>query len=423
MLINRSKVEKELAVVLEYVNSKRKIKNTIVEKLQERGFLSGEATAIIMGANPLPQLLDEIIYMLIYVLYKNITDERKHRITPEKILTEKEIAIAKSFRISKKESSTYPVVFPNMHKDAEDDYGGIITLQQLTDLFDKRIIKYNPETQRPLVPKIYNNEEIKEIFLNKRNIKEIKEKILSGKQIPDEIIFNVAVTGEEELDFNTTKGELKIFAGDVFCISGWHRTTGGRNAYKEDPQKCSNFYYKLRIVHWEVEKAKAYVAQEALGTKLDLLSVKAYSVYNESNQVVVKLNENPKSCLRDKITTNLNDIIEGKSVVMFNVLLDIISNVFKIKDQDVASVSMYLRDAFNLICDDYPDIFASKIDERLLTAFILMMKKYYKSDDWENKLLESIDKITTNDLQFPYYTKISKNFIAQVQTYLDEMEV
>lgn len=425
MLINRRNVEKELSIVLKWVNAKRKIKDVIVGRFQERGFLNGEAIAIITGTNPLSQLTDEVIYLLVWILYHNIdNDELKSRIVPEKILTEKEFNIAKTMRINRKTDSIYPIIFRNIHQDADDDYSGIITLQQLSELFDNRIIKYNPETQRPLVSKLYHNQEVKEIFLNKRNTKEIEEKILSGKQIPDEITFNIAAVGNEDFEFISSRNELKMNDGDLFCINGWHRITGGRNAFKKDPEKCGNFYYKLRIVHWDIDKAKAYVYQESLGTRLDLLATKSYNVYDEINQVITKLNENPKSCLQGKITTDKSKLESGKAVILFNVLFDIISHLFNIKNnQDVSSTSNYLRDAFNLISDDMPGLLKKQLDDRFLTAYLILMKRYQNDENWKNNLMQSIDKLNGIDLQSVYYTKVGKNFITEIEKYIIEKGV
>jgi hypothetical protein len=401
------------------------MKNKVIDQFKERGFMTGEITAIITGTNRLEQLTDELLYLLVWVLYSTVDDAiLQDRINPEKVLTDKEIAIAKNIKVDRKKDSIYPIMFNNIHKDVEDDYSGIITLEELVDLFDKRIIKYNPETQRPLVSKLYHDQEIKDIFLNKKNVKEIEEKILTGKQIPDEITFNLAATGEEEFDFNNLKNELKINEGDIFCINGWHRITGGRNAFKKDPAKCSSFYFKLRIVHWDVEKAKAYVYQESLGTKLDILASKSYDVYNEVNQVVGKLNENPKSCLRGKITSDTSIFESGKALVMFNVIFDSINQMFEVKNNhDVSVFSNYFIKGLNLITDNNPDLLANPIDDRLLVTYMATLKKYFNDEDWQEKLINTIDKIDVNDLQSIPYKTVNKTFINKVIEYVDSREV
>lgn len=419
MLIKRSKLEDELKIVLKYVNAKRNLKSKVIDGFKSHGFMSGEASAIISGTNPLLQLADEILYLLVWISYFLLDDEElKARIDPTKILTEKEIGIVKNLKVDRKSDNIYPIVFNNIHKDVADDYSGIIMLSELSELFDNRVIKYNPETQRPLVSKLYCGEEIKEIYLNKKNLKEIKQRILDGKQIADEIIFNVAATGEEEFEHNETTRELKVLSGDVFCISGWHRITSGRDAFKTNPSKCSQFYYKLRIVHWEAEKARAYVFQEASGTKFNILEHKEYDVSSEVHQVVSRLNENPKSNFRGKIT------VDNDGLINFNTMFNIISHLFKIEDnKDVVVISNYIRDGLNLITDENTDLLNKTIDEKLIIAYMVLLHDLYKSEDWQEQLLFRINTIKVSELEEMPYKKVNKRFIDKITEYVRSKEV
>jgi hypothetical protein len=130
------------------------------------------------------------------------------------------------------------------------------------------------------------------------------------------------------------------------------------------------------------------------------------------------------SCLKGKITSDNSKLESGDAIILFNVMFDILSELFEVKtNQEVSSISNYLKDAFNLISDEKPNLFTKKINERLLTAYLLLMKRYQNTEDWQRNLITSIDKLNTNDLQSIRYLKINKIFINDVEKFLKEKGV
>jgi hypothetical protein len=417
MLISRDKVEKEVRLVLQHYNAIRKLKDKIISKFEQRGFLYGEINSIFSSAS-LMQVSDDLFYLLIVILYNTIDDESlKVGINPDKILTQIEKDIAANLTVDRTKDSIYPIIIENVNIDAEGDYSTTISLEMLSEFFDKRIIKYNPETQRPLISKAYGG---KEIFLNEKNCREIEENIVRDRQIPDEITFNILATGEEKFEYDHNKKRLIIYEGAFDCSDGWHRTVSGRNAFKRKP--TSKFYYKLRITNWDIDKTKAYIYQKSLGSQLDPLAKKSYNIYNSANQVVSKLNENHKFNLNGKITTDKTEIEKGNALVMFDVLFDTIQHVFDIKDnKEVVMVSNYLKDGINLISEDDVDLLDKPQIDQLWVAYIVALSKYYNAEDWKNKTMETIDKLNINALQSIEYKKINKAFINRVNEYINNL--
>jgi hypothetical protein len=289
----------------------------------------------------------------------------------------------------------------------------VFGLAKLSEFFDNRIIKYNPETQRPLISKFYSGAEVKEIFINDKNRKAIEQNIVEDKQIPDEITFNVLSTGEEDIDYDPIKRTLTINSGEFDCCDGWHRTIAGRNAYKR--KQHSNFYYKVRIVNWDIDKAKAFIHQKSLGSQLDPLARKSYDVYNPVNQVVTKLNENPKWNLCGKITTNQRDINNKKALIIFNILFDSISQLFKVEtNSDIVKISNYVKDGINLISENNIEILETKQEDQLWVAYIAILAKYHSNEHWKVNVMKDVDQLNLSGLlEIPYKT-INKVFIKKV---------
>jgi hypothetical protein len=65
MLVNRTKIEKDVAAILQAVNAKRKVKDLLISKFEDRGFLYGEINSIISGTNPVMQLRDELLCLFV----------------------------------------------------------------------------------------------------------------------------------------------------------------------------------------------------------------------------------------------------------------------------------------------------------------------------------------------------------------------
>jgi len=422
MLIGRDKIQRDVVLILQHYNSKRKIKDKIISKFEERGFLYGEVNAIFSGTTPLIQVSDELFYLLIVILYKTIDEENlRVLINPDKVLTSIEKDIADNLMVDRSKENIYPIVIENVNMDAEGDYSTIFTLETLSEFFDKRIIKYNPQTQRPLISKFYGGKEIKEIFINDTNRREIEKNIIEDKQVPNVITFNLLENGNESFDYDSNKRTLTLYSGEFDCTDGWHRTVAGRNAFRAKPH--SKFYYKVRITHWDIDKTKAFIHQESLGSKLDPLAKKSYDVYNPVNQVIAKLNENPKSNLGGKITTNKSDIYSNNALVMFDVLFDSITYTFDVKDnRDVVNVSNYLKDGINLISDNNVGIIDKQQSDQLWVAYFVSLAKCYGETNWKTKLMEIVDSIDTNTVELIPYKTINKTFVNKVKGYIDTLK-
>lgn len=423
MLISRGEVEKILAVALSNINSKLRAKEKFTDKLKERGFATGEAMTILSGHNPLIQITDDLIYLLVMICYDIVQESSlKFKLTPERSLTEKEIEIAKSIMVERKNDSIYPITIENVNFDMDDDYSTVFTIEMLSKYFDNRLIKYNAETQRPLMSKWYNNQEVKEVFINDKNRKAIEKNIIEGKQVPNYITLNILANGEDDFTYNSEKRTLTINSGDINLLDGFHRTLAARNVFCKNPSVKFNF--KIRIVHWELEKAMAFIHQESLGTQLDPLARKSYDVYNEVNQVVNKLNENPKSILRNKITTDISNILNSKALVMFDVVFDSIDQLFKVKNsKDVITVGNHIRSVLNLIADNNIDIVENPIDPKTFATYMVIASECYGREDWEDYVIETLERIDLSQIETFEFKKINKPLMKHIKNYILESEV
>ncbi len=420
MKTTRESLEKKLKVTLSQYNAKRKIKEKVIDRFKDFGVLPGDVNDIFSHNTPIETLNTTLLCLLTKILYETIKDDS---INYYSYFTDFEINQASNYREEKDNTDThYPIVFENVVKDAADDYSTVLTIERNAEFINKRIFKYNPETQRPLISKFYSGKEIKEIDLNKRAREKITRNIVEGTQIPNTVTVNILQNGLDSIEYNEKDRTLTIHSGEIDMIDGYHRILSAWFAYNEKPNV--DFYYKLRIVNWDVEKAKAFIYQETLGNKIDPTKVKAYDVNNPYNVIVNKLNENPRSNIRGKITNDILDIKNNKALIMFNVLFDSIKALFDVKDnQEVVTISNYLREGINLITDNNIELLKEHKDDRLWIAYLIMLKQYYNKESWQDYIAFNIQKINVKDLEQIPFRSVNKVLITKIQNYLQEVGV
>ena len=419
MKTNRGTCEKKLKPILYQYNAKRVIKQQIIDKFKEHGIFPGDVSDIFSQNTPIETLSTNILCLLTKYLYEETKEES---INYNEFFTEFEINQAVNYKEEKKEEGLYPIIFENVIQDAAGDFSTTLPIARNAELINNRIFKYNPETQRPLISKFYSGKELKEIDLNKRSREAITRNIVNGTQIPNTVTINLLQTGEENFEYNAKSQTLTIYSGEIDMIDGYHRILSAWFAYNEKPSL--EFYYKLRIVNWDVEKAKAFIFQETLGNKIDPTKAKSYNVNNPYNVIVNKLNENPKSNIRGKITNDKMDITNNKALIMFNVIFDAIQHMFEVKDNSqIVEVSNYLKDGINLIIDNNVDILKAPQEDILWVAYICILKRYYNKDDWQGKGLSLVEKINIEELKQIPFRSINKILINKIEKYLSEKEM
>jgi hypothetical protein len=409
MMLARNKVEKHIRAILQHYNGTRKVKGELIEQFKKRGFLAGEINSIFSGTNPVEQLTDEMLGLFVWELYNGSIDKGyKHNINPEKVLSNVEIEKIKMLKVDRKEKSMYPLTIVNVNEDMTQDYSTVFTNEMIVKLFDNRVFKYNYETQRPLISKFYGDQEVKEIYLNKKNREEMVRNILEGNQIPDEITLNLLETGDEKFNYNIGNRDLTILSGYLDVIDGWHRIMATRDAYHKDPSVP--FSLKVRIVHWDIDKAKAFIRQKSMGTPLSILAKKSYDVYNQINQVIDKLNTNSKSNLRGMIGTT------SKSLIKHELFFDTCNVLFKVEDNsDIVTLSNHLKGFFNAISDNNPDLLKHSQDDIMWVTYLIVAAKHLGNElDEATNEAENLNFDEIKQVPFKKANKIAIKKIEEI---------
>jgi len=416
MKTERENLEKELNIILSIYNAHHnasgKVKEEVVKKMAQHGITPGEVYDIFSKRIPLQTVTLPMLCLLTMYLYETGIEEAE-RIKPDKYFTEFEITEAKKFYKEKENQNKYPIVFENVMKFDEDYFVTKISIQTLNSLISKAVLTYNPETQRPLLSKAYGDRIIQEIDINLKSVRDIKNNILQGKQIPDFITFNLLQNGNDNFEYDADNKTLTIYSGELDMADGFHRIMGALQAYRENPN--IDFYYGLIITNWDVSKTLRYIHQEDLKNKLKKSFKKAINPDKFSNLIVKKINENTDSYLRGLITTDKEIIRANKAVIMFDVLSDAIDILFKPSENvNVVKYSKWLIDGFNYIIEEKPDLL-KETEQLLWIAYTIILKEYYETDNWQEKVKFAISKINKKDLEDIRYRDINKILINKIK--------
>jgi hypothetical protein len=408
MLVNREKLEDQLRIIVSKYSADKKLKSKVGDYFVVKGLFEATALNIFAQRTPIETLPELMLCIFSMALYKNL-DEDKYRINPEKFFTELEIKEATKYKFKKKQDANYPIVFEQIKQLNTNQWYTDMTAQQIKDLYDRRVVSYNPETQRQLKLKEQGGKIITQIDVNKESVQEIKKYLLDGKFFSNFITFNILENGEEE--FEIVDGNLRVNGGELAIIDGFHRSLAIIDAVQENP----NIDFKIGVVitHFDVETAQRFIVQEDKRNKINTKYIKSLNLENKSNTIVKKINENSKSNLKGQITTDKTYIKLGKGLIMFDVLSDSIELVFEPKENiDVINYSNYIIEGLNIIVESNTKLLEVSHDEKLWVSYIVVLGELYGKENWQDSLLRMINSIDLANIE---YNSLNKGTINRIK--------
>lgn len=396
MLVNRENLENELRVVIAEFSADKKVKSKVGKYFKDKGMFEAEALNIFAQRTPL-ETLSELILGVFTVGVCEALDGEYSKINPHIFFTELEIQEITKYKVTKKNSKKFPIVFESIKQLNTNQWYTDLTAKQVSDLYSKRVITYNPETQRQLKTKNYSNKIITQIDVNKKSVQEIKQCLIDNKFFSNFITFNILENGEESFDI--VDGNLKIMQGEVSIIDGFHRSLAIIDAIQENPEL--DFKIGVVITHFDVETAQRFIVQEDKRNKINSKYIKSLDLESKANTIVKKINENSKSHLKDKITTDKNRIKLQDALIMFDVLSDAIELVFKPKENiDVINYSKYIINGLNLIIENNTNLLENVQHEKIWACYIVVLGELYGKDSWEDSLLSIIGSLNIDSIEY-----------------------
>jgi len=423
--VEKQKLIDKLNLLFEEYSVDKVIREKIIDSLKNRNMMIGDIYGIL---NKTISLLG-LDYVHLYIITKAVYDAiDKEAINPKKFFTDVQIEKYSKFKIEKRENKKYPINFKSVIKISEDHYVTKLSAQEITNMYKKRIIVYNPETQRPL-------KDSGDIDINMTSVKEIGENILAGKQISNFITLNLLENGEEELIYDENRMELTIFNGELDIPDGFHRSMGIKYATDENPDV--QFVIGVNLTNFDIDKTRRFIVQEDKRNQINKRYIESIDPENLANKVIRKLNEPGKCDLAGKIATSAAMINSGRALTLTDIMSKAITHNFKLEtSKDAYDVGKWLIEFFNILIGTYPDEFLNNIyltkEESYINhrnsfiGYIAIASKLQKRNNWVEYLYEAMGRIDFSKDNSEWKSigltsnKMSSKFIKKVSDYFSE---
>jgi hypothetical protein len=406
MKTNRGNAESVLLKLFSEYNTDKKLKKKLFDKMKTHGFFEGDINSWFSLIRPI-QSESQVVLCLLSIYIHEITEESK--INPDKYFTEVEIEEARKYDIKNQIKNKYPVVFKNIRKIATDHYIGDLTIKEVVSLYDNGLISYNRETQREFKVKEFHNKIVEEININKASVMEIQQNILDGKFITNFITLNILQNGEEDFEYDERANTLTVNSGEIDILDGFHRSLAMIYALSEYPE-C-NYITGVNITNFDIDKARRYIVQEDKKNKMSSKYVKSLSSDNYSNMIVNKLNEDSRSYVRGKITSN-SMLLKQNQFIDYNLLSDSIEYEFQPENtKDVISYYKRIVSTINYAVEEFPEILESGKSSYWWIGLIALIKHLGNN----NKLI--IETLSKSDKDFSDIKTFNRANIKSISNY------
>lgn len=366
-MINKDEFLNKMDIwLVKVVNKNKIVKKELIKKLKTHNILDGDILSILHGNKQLETVPNMILFLLCKYLYEIKNQDKEY--DPTVHFSDSEISQYTEFKLQlAQKDSKYPIVFDDVSEYEPGEYYACKLIpSKILELFNIQALHYPEKGQRPLLSKVYNGEIVRRININATSLRQIEDRILSGRQFADKVVLNLY-----QCDFKYDKKARKLIVNDglIDINDGFHQTYSTFQAMLKDPNIDNTFFLDLAIVIWPSEKAERAIEQWDRKNKLDPSYRKSINGDRYSNLIAKRLNEDTNSYLRGSIG------IANDSIVDFNLLSLAIEVMFSpLTTQDNIKYGQYLIKGINSIVEIKRELIDSRAEPIMWVIYIALLK-------------------------------------------------
>lgn len=390
------------------VNSR--VQNDIIDNIAKRGYRRGFISGVFEGNVVLSQelsLTDLGVFAL--EIYK-ITNIRY--INPEIYLTDVEMDVVRNHKEeTKQDIFEYPVVFEDVRYVAPDLCTVVLSAQFIAKLGKSNMLNYEFETQRDA--KVIETERgiIQVPNINPESIIQISEELITDEFIPNTLTFNIPLKNSDDFKYNPKDKKWILLKGKLNIIDGYHRYRGILAALAK---KNIDYNFEVRLANFDDDKARKFIVQEDKRNPISKEYIKSIDNSDLTTQLINQLNQNNRSELKGKITTDRATIQSGYALVSFDMMHKTINKLWKLVTiDDVDELFEYLRVFFNRLVSLYKEELKINIkskniinDERMFIIYLILAKELQNKDNWREGLESTMTKLRKDNQPLQEYLKV-----------------
>ena len=231
-----------------------------------------------------------------------------------------------------------------------------VSRKDIAKIYDKGIFEWDERVQREGRRKEYNGETFTIPKLNMSNVKEIKQQVLDGILVENELAYNLVLDSSsegQELYYDESKFELTLandFIGQI--VDENHRTVGIHRAWLENPDITG--YMPIRISNYTTKEATRYQYELSKATPIDKSRLQVLSSERLTDRIVDGLKTDGH--LRGKISNVSNPSKKNGEIVSYLTLSDAFHDHFgKDKSVKVGSLTEKFKDYLLYLFEYYED--------------------------------------------------------------------
>jgi len=331
-------------------------------------------------------------------------------------------------------------VLKNTFQLSERQYSCVASIEQIALMNKYGIVTVDPNFQRKSkrIGLFDNaNELLRKVFVNKKRVAEISDKIINRKYKFNSIRYNLMKDGEFELNRPNSRGEIRLpKGGTCICIDGNHRQKACVQDYFDYPEMreyFSNTFFQIILTNFTAAEVRETISQEWDTEPVGTQYIEAMKV-NMANEVVdmIKTHEKAEPILIDNIIISGTERITADGFISYNLLSDAInrqykSNQFKLKSQ-AHELADWIVEFYNyltvLFIEDFSNLKESKRKSwvtNLYTVygFIYLSKILRNNDNWKEDLKTIINNINWNKENSPIINNKLKSNIPVVESFFE----
>lgn len=304
---------------------------------------------------------------------------------------------------SSKDKIELPLVLKNVILSGNNKYFTVLDYKTIARLYKYDLLNYNFEIQREGRLKKVGDEVIQEMKIYKKNVEEIKNRVLANKQEDTLIVYNCAVLtsedeSEKELIYDEKEMTLMITKGTrIDILDGAHRTMGIYEAYLENPDIEGSM--PVQFSNRSTAEAREFQVELAKATPFNKARAKELAQERPSDELVNRLKF--EGMLKGRISSTNTVNRKLNQLTTSSVLSDAFEKHWKPeRRRDIDDVLKkfneyldYLFDDYSKYVDDTHNLLFSKL---FFVGHVILAKKMFENDKPYNELYNVLDNIDFN---------------------------
>lgn len=304
---------------------------------------------------------------------------------------------------SKRDKIELPLVFKHVAYLGDGVYQVPLDYKMIARLYKYELLNYNFEIQREGRLRKVGNEIIQEMKIYRKNVNEIKERVLQGKLKKTALAYNCAVDtsedeSEQELIYDEKDNTLTITKGTrIDILDGTHRTMGIYEAYMENPE----IEGKITVLfsNYTTAQAREYQVELAKATPFNKARARELAETKKSDTLVSRLKS--EGMLKDRISSTNTVNKNLNQLTTFTILSDAFDKHWKPEKPSqirniMNSFNQYLEYLFEYYEDYISDNNNLLFSKWFFVGHVILAKKMHDEEIPYEKLNEILNNIDFN---------------------------